>query len=269
MEFLNRFTLTLQRIFSLKRTKVTLYMAAVLWLSVITQVLVNSAFFKNFQIAEAFVKTSTEDIECSLEIVTQHHNDFLSEADKKDIIRYIADAIGLRMDKEIEISKNGNRTEYAYNKQAKKAITSLKVVSLEQDTDESVKLKNYVIVRLKIKDSIQSLEKYRKLLDNAFEELGIKQKQVTMQYEGYISDFMSKEDKEDMARRLVEELQGEIAYDYWQDDTVYTVYAYTGLIDEYIETAGCKINIQIAMTYDNQTEKTKIYLATPIINQDW
>ena len=68
MEFLNRFTLTLQRIFSLKRTKVTLYMAAVLWLSVITQVLVNRAFFKNFQIAEAFVKTSTEDIECSLEI---------------------------------------------------------------------------------------------------------------------------------------------------------------------------------------------------------
>ena len=79
---------------------------------------------------------------------------------------------------------------------------------------------------------------------------------------------MTNENKEEMARQMVKELQGEIAFDYWQNDT-YTVYAYTGMIDEYIETAGCKINIQIAMTYDEQTEKTKIYLASPILNQEW
>lgn len=79
---------------------------------------------------------------------------------------------------------------------------------------------------------------------------------------------MSGEEKENMARILVKELQGEIAFDYWQGDS-YTVYAYTGLIDEYIEFVGCKINIQIAFTYDEQTDKTRIYLASPIINQDW
>jgi hypothetical protein len=41
------------------------------------------------------------------------------------------------------------------------------------------------------------------------------------------------------------------------------------LIDEYVEAAGCKINIQIAMTYDEQLDKTRIYFATPIINQGW
>ena len=37
---------------------------------------------------------------------------------------------------------------------------------------------------------------------------------------------------------------------------------YTGLIDEYIETVGCRINIQIAATYDEVADKTRIYLAT-------
>lgn len=268
MESLNRFTAGLQRIFSLKRTKITLYIATVLWLSVATQVLVNRVFFKDFQFAEAFVKSSTEDIECSLEIAAQHPNDFLSESEKKDILKYIADEIGLRMEKDIAINRDNDRIVYAYEKQAKKASTVLKIVSLEEKTDSAVEMKNYIIVRLKIKESIKSLEKYRKLLENVFKNLGIEEKQVTVQYEGYISKNMTADEKEDMARSLIKELQGEIAFDYWQENS-YTVYAYTGLIDEYIESAGCKINIQIAMTYDEQTEKTKIYLATPIINQDW
>lgn len=268
MKFSDRFVEEVKRIFSLRRTKITLYIAVVLWLSFVTQVLVNRVFFGDFQIAEAFVKTSTEDMECSLEIAAQHPNEFLSESEKKDIIRHIADGIGLSIDREIEIIKDKERTEYVFEKQAKKALTSIKVVSIEQKVDSAVKLKHYIIVRLRIKESIQSLERYRKLLDNAFKGLGIDQKQVTVQYEGYISRAMTNENKEEMARQIVKELQGEIAFDYWQNDT-YTVYAYTGMIDEYIETAGCKINIQIAMTYDEQTEKTKIYLASPILNQEW
>lgn len=268
MEYFNRPGKNLKHIFSLKRTKITLYIAIVLWISVATQILVNRLFFRDFQIAEAFVKTKTEDIECSLEIVAQYPDDFLSETDKKDIIQDIADAIGLKIDRDIEINKDDGRTEYAYEKQAKKAETSLKIISLEQKTDSAVKMRHYIIARLKIKESIKSMEKYRKLLEEAFKKLGIEKKQMTVLYEGYISEAMSKESREAMARGLIRELQGEIVYDSWQDDT-YTVYAYTGMIDEYIETAGCKINIQVAMKYDERSEKTKVYLATPVINQDW
>jgi len=268
LEKTHRLSENIKRIFSLKRTKITLYTATVLWLAVITQIVVNRVFFKGFQIAEAFVITGTEDMECSLEIVVQHPNEFLSENDKKEIIRYIADVIGLNIDKDIDIIKDNDRTEYVFEKQAKKAATSLKVVSLVQDVDSAVKMKHYVIARLKIKESIQSLEKYKRLLENAFNKLGIDKKQITVQYEGYISGLMTKESKEAMARQLVNELKGEIALEYWQDDN-YTVYAYTGLLDEYIESAGCKINIQIAMSNDEDTKKTKVYLASPIINSGW
>lgn len=268
LEKLSRFIEGLQGVFSLKRTKITLYIALVLWLSLATQFLINRVYFSNFQIAEAFGKTNTEDLECSLEIVAQHNNDFLSETDKKDIIHYIADMIGLKIDEDIAINRENDRTEYVYHKQAKKAVTMLKIVSLEQADDSGVQMKHYIVARLKIKESIKSSEKYRKLLEDAFKGLGIDKKQITVQYEGCVQGLMSGEEKENMARILVKELQGEIAFDYWQGDS-YTVYAYTGLIDEYIESVGCKINIQIAFTYDEQTDKTRIYLASPIINQDW
>lgn len=152
LEKLSRFIEGLQGVFSLKRTKITLYIALVLWLSLATQFLINRVYFSNFQIAEAFGKTNTEDLECSLEIVAQHNNDFLSETDKKDIIHYIADMIGLKIDEDIAINRENDRTEYVYHKQAKKAVTMLKIVSLEQANDFGVQMKHYIVARLKIKE---------------------------------------------------------------------------------------------------------------------
>jgi hypothetical protein len=268
LENMSRFVETLQRIFSLKRTRVTLYIAAVLWIAVITQIVMNRAFFENFEIAEAFVKTNTEDLECSLEIIAQHNSDFLSETDKKDILHYIANSIGLIIDSDIEIDRVGDRTEYSFQRKAKKAETSLKIVSLQQEADSAIIMKHYVVVRLNIKESINSIEKYRKLIEESLDDIDIVNKQINVLYEGIVDGLMPKNEKKDMADLLVKELQGEVAFDYQQGES-YTVYAYTGLIDEYIETVGCKINIQIAMTYDELSEKTRIYLATPIINQDW
>lgn len=268
MENMSRFIERVQGVFSLKRTKVTLYIAAVLWLAVVTQIIMNRIFLEDLEIAEAFVKTNTEDLECNLEIVAQHHMDFLSEEDKKDIVHYLANAIDLKMDKEIEISREGERTEYVYSKQAKRAETSIKVVSLEEEIDKAIKVRHYIVVRLNIKESIKSIERFKKVLEAALDELGIEQRQVNVQYEGFVLGLMTQKESEEMARLLVGELQGEVALDYQQGNS-YTVYAYTGLIDEYIETVGCKINIQIAMTYDEQADRTKIYLASPIINQSW
>ena len=127
----SRFLESLQGIFSLRRTKVTLYTATVLWLAFATQIIMNRVFFNNFQIAEAFVKTNTEDLECSLEIIAEHNNDFLSEEDKKNIIGYIADSIGLKIDKDITINKDNGRIEYLYQKDLIGNYL-LKIVSLEQ-----------------------------------------------------------------------------------------------------------------------------------------
>ena len=268
MENINRFYESLKRIMSMKKTKITLYIAAVLWLAVATQMFMNRFFYEEVKMTQAFVNTNTGDLKSRIEIIADYKKDYLSETDKKELILYLADSIGLKVDEEIAVTREGTRSEYSYEKQAKNATTRLKVISLEQKKDSAIKMKHYIVVKLDIRDSIHSIDKYRKLLEDALEDLGVDEKQLTLQYEGSFSGMLSRAEKDRISELMVSELDGEVAIKY-EEDNLYTVYAYTGLINEYIISLGSKVNIQIAITYDEQVGKTVICLASPILNQSW
>lgn len=268
MENMNHFFNTMKRILSLKRTKVTLYIAAVLWLAVATQMIMNRLLDEDLKITQAFVNTNSGELKSSIEVIGEYDREFLSEEDKKGIIYLFAKQIGLTVDKDIAIDREGSRSEYSFLKQAKRASTELKVISMEQKEEATVKLKHYVIIRLNIQESIHSIDKYRKIIEDTLQDIGIENKQITVQYEGSFDGDLSLEEKERIAELLVDELQGEAAMKY-EEDGILNVYAYTGLINEYIVSLGSKVNIQIAITYDEEADKTKVYLATPILNQSW
>ncbi len=245
---------------SLRRTKITLYMATVLWVAVATQMLVNRVFQEDVQITEAFVKTNTDEMQSSVEIAGEYRTGELSADDKKTLICDIAAKMGLTIDKEISIWEEGDRSEYFFFKRAKKATSEIKVISVEQ--------KHYIIVRLSIQEGIAGIDKYKKTLENTFKKLEVKDMQVTLKYEGNQEGDLTSEQKHEVAQLLVDELQGEIALEYDEGD-MYTVYAYTGMLKEYVTTMETKINIQIAISYNEVSNKTRITLATPIIGDSW
>lgn len=259
---------TLKHTFSLRRTKITLYMAMVLWVAVATQIIVNKVFQEDFKITEAFVKTDTEEMQSSLEVIAEYRSGIMSEADKKYLIFSLADAIGLEVEEEITVWEEDKRSEYFYFKQAKQATSEIKVVSMEVKDNAVVKMKHYIIVRLSILKGIESIDKYKKIIENSFDELGVKNKQITLTFEGNREGNLTTTQKHDMAELLVKELQGEIALEYDEGD-LFTMYGYTGMLEEYVTSMGNKINIQIAITYNELTNKTKITLATPILENSW
>ncbi|MDF2944764.1 MAG: putative rane protein [Herbinix sp.] len=258
----------MKQTFSMKRTKITLYIATVLWVAVATQMVVNKVFQEDFKITEAFVKTNTEEMQSSIEVVAEYKTGFLSGEDKKDLIFGIADAIGLEVNEDISVWEDGTRSEYYFYKQAKQATSEIKIVSLEQEEQDITKMKHYIIVRLSILQGIQSIDKYKDLLEDALADAGVESKQFTLKYEGNREGNLSTTQKHEVAALLVKELQGKIALEYDEGD-IFTVYAYTGMLNEYVTTMGNKINVQIAITYNELTNKTKIALATPILNENW
>lgn len=243
-------------------------MVAVLWLAVATQVVVNRVFKEEFKITEAFVKINTEEMQSNIEVMAEYKADFLSENEKKDFIKYFANAIGLTIDREITVLKEGNRSEYSFCKMAKRATSEIKVISKEQEENSVIQMKHYFIIKLTILDGITSMDRYRNLIEDALKDVGIDNKQITLQYEGNYEGILDLEEKSNIATLLVDELKGEIAVEYDEGD-LYSVYAYTGMLNEYIVSMDSKINIHIAMTYNELTNKTKIYLATPILNESW
>lgn len=265
---LENFIHGVKNIFHMKRTRVTLYIAVVLWVALGTQIVVNRIFQEEVQITEAFIKSDTHEMQSSLEVVAEYETEYLSEDNKKDLIRIIADAIGLIIDDDITIWEEDNRSEYIFYKQAKQASTEIKIISVEQEKEEPVKMKHYIIVRLSILEGIQGIDQYKKILEKTLTDLGIDNKQLTLKYEGCKEGDLTSLQKHEMASLLVEELQGKIALEYDEGD-LYTVYAYTGMLGEYVTSMGNKINIQIAITYNELTNKTKISLATPVNNDSW
>lgn len=258
----------IKQIFTKKQMKFTLYIVAVLWLAVITQVGVNKLFKDSLRITEAFVKTKTEDMKSSIEVIAEYSNVFLSEEDKKNVIQQIADSIGLTIDGEIDVWKEDNRIEYTFYKKAKSATSEIKVVSMEQQQDETVKIQHYVFVRISVLKSINSIDKYKDIIEHTMKQLGVNSTQTTMEYAGYYTGELSLERKQEIAYLLVNELQGEIAQEYDEGD-LFTVYGFTGLLNDYVVSAGQKVNIQVAITYNEISDKTTVYLATPILNGSW
>jgi hypothetical protein len=259
---------TIKKIIFLKRTRITLYIAAVLWLAVVTQIGVNHLFRKDFQITEAFVKSDMQVMNSSIEIVAEYKMTTINEKDKREVIANIANAIGLVIDKDITLIKDGIRTEYSFTKKAKEAESEIKVISIEHKEQKGTEMKHYIIVRLNVSHSIQNIDAYKNIVEETLTKMGIENKQITMQFTGNLDGVRSEEEKEQIAESLVKKLQGKIAMDYKEGD-LYTVYAYSGLINEYIISMDTKVNIQIAISYNELTNKTRVVLATPILNQSW
>ena len=53
-----------------------------------------------------------------------------------------------------------------------------------------------------------------------------------------------------------------------REDT-YVVYAYTPMIEEYKKVGKDKINLTIAIVYNEESHTTEVLLATPLLNEDF
>ena len=52
-------------------------------------------------------------------------------------------------------------------------------------------------------------------------------------------------------------------------DDVFNVYAYSDSIKDYVVNGTTKSNINIVMTYDSNADVTWIYVATPILSENY
>lgn len=254
----------MQAIFSSRRMKLTLYVAVVLWVAVLAQITVNQMFHQDIQITEAFIKSETENMESTLEIIADYKDGEMTDTDKKHIINTIAASIGLNIDNSYTSWSDEERSELLVYKQAKQASTQIKVVSLNEDDI----YKNYIIIQLSLSRGIQNIDYYKKIVEEQLGNLGVKDEQVILKYEGSREGELTLEEKRTLASTLIAELQGDVALEYDEGD-LYTVYGYTGMLKEYISSMGNKINVQVAITYNEMKDSTKIVLATPILNESY
>lgn len=276
----SRFFLLVKEVLDNKRIRAMTYIIVLLWVAVGAQFIVNRFFVTKGNIMQAFVNTNSGLMESTLEITAPYGTGYLTEEDKKSLIMYITNGLGVGVNQDIEVLSEGNRQESVFTKLAKRASTTVKVISLYGDdtteafvqtNDKDGDVNHYLLVRLTIFEDVSNdILEYEEKLKEVFENLDVEDKNIntTLQFSGAFAGDLSLETKNKIADRMIDSLKGEVVYEN-REDNLYTIYAYTGLLSEYITVDKSKINIQVAMTYEENTDRTRIYLATPIISGDW
>ena len=243
------------------KTRILLFVVLVLWIAVFLQMAVERIFLKKGDFSEAFSELRTEENIGTVCVTAIYENEFLSEYDKKQLIYVLAEEIGLVVEEEPAVFYTGNLCEVWYEKEAAHAQTLLKVVSIQQNGAEEHSIYAKLCIQEK---TARSAAFYQERLRDAMKELGAEQISVTLELSGEQEGEIPLEKKNAMTNALLESLAARCVYENREND-YYTVYAYTGRIDEYITVEGKKINVQVAVFYDRDEDVTKIYLATPML----
>ncbi len=252
-----------------KRYQIFFGILFVLWAAAGAQWIAGKFLFSPKEMTEVFAETNSKLSESTLEIIADYGEEFLTIEDQKELIRYLAAGIGLNIEEDISVIEEENRQVIFYEKQANQAQTTLKCVTLGQNDTNKTARTHYLLVRICIyKDTGLYLSSYqqkvRKLLDN----LGAKERNCTVQFAGNFAGKLTVSQLNEIADRLLAGLDAKVICEN-RTEELYTVYGYARGQQQSITVDGKKINIQIAAAYEENEDRTKIYLATPMISGDW
>lgn len=230
----------------------------------LTQWIMGYCLFQEADITEAFAASKSSCVETRVQVTADYGTDFLTEKDKQQLIRYLAGTLGIRTEVEPVKSEKETATVYEYEIAARYAKSSLKVITMKEDTSHT-----YLFVELVLyEDSDYEILVYRDRILKGLQKLGVENAETTLQFLGAYEGELPATEWERISDDMVKRLNGKIIYAN-RDPRLYTIYAYTALLSEYICSNDFKVNIQVAMKYEEDTNRTVIYLATPILRSDW
>ena len=127
-----------------------------------------------------------------------------------------------------------------------------------------VYLEQYILMELSIDNSIDSAIYYKEKIEDELERLNIVA-DVNINLKGCVQGPLSNAKKNEICEDIIEELKGELIIG-GENDDIYTVYAYSKNIKDYIINGSVKTNINIMISYDKEKDLSWITVGTPIIN---
>lgn len=238
------------------------------WLFVLLKLLVGALFEKNTSLVAAFSATNPQEISATVEVTAKYPLGDLSEKNKLLVMEEVADAIGLSIDSEPTVTETESRQEISFVKEALAADTEVKVITLLEEKEEETTAAMYLYTQICLNRSLDTVLAYRTLLEKTMEELSCTEISTTIQLVGDYAGYLPLERRDEITEEILDALEAEIVYEYREHD-LYTVYAYTAGLDNFITVEGKKINVHIAMSQKEDHYRTLLYLASPILPDTW
>lgn len=257
----------MERIIKDKKIRMISYIVGIVWIAAMTQLFVNHIFMKEEKIMEAFAATEISMLESNLEVTANYGNYFMTEEDKKQMLVHIASQIGLTKDYTWDVENEVDRSSVTLRKEGKNANSQIKLISCYFSEDKN-NLTQFIRIKLSLKEKLDSILQYKKELEDILEKLGVEDSQFYLSFRGTYKGQLTEEECKTEVDKLLNTLQGKIISQGIVEGN-YTTYAYTNLVKDYLTVEDKRVNLNIAFSYDEEENRTNLYIGTPIYNQDY
>lgn len=243
-----------------KNNGVRLFLAFVLSTFLIAGVLrlvTGHLFQKNVSLAGAFQKLSPEKEEAVITLTGRFSPASYGFSEKK-LLESFANRLNLKMDSEPHKLYLSGREELIFEKNGEEAHSVLRVVILTE-TEEVYLCGDFTLYNI----SPEGAAVFREELCKKAKRFGLSEISSTIELCGLYRGEIPLGKKDELVDRLLRELYAEPVYENRENDN-YTVYAYTGSEKELVVVGHRKINVQAAIYYDENTDISKVILASPL-----
>ena len=263
---MNRSRISTKKI-NITKWRLLVILIAAAWIFVFLKLLVGALFEKNTSLVAAFSVTNPQEISATVEVTAKYPIGDLNDKNKLLVMEEVADAIGLVIDSQPDITDGKNRQEISFFKDAVAADTELKMITLLPE-EEDAKANTYLYANISLNRSLDTVLAYKTLLEKTMEELSCTEISTTIQLVGDYAGYLPLERRNEITEDILEALGAEVVYEY-REHELYTVYGYTASLDNYITVEDKKINVHIAMSQNEDHYRTVLYLASPILPDTW
>jgi len=245
-----------------KKLRTAMVLLVGLWIVVGTRWVTENLLYRERNLKEAMAVARPGSTSSTVSFAARLEDAYLTEADQKEIICYAAGQLGVILHTEPEAFADEKRSGYVYRKDAKNATTCIKLIGTKE---QGAAKAYYLIITLLLReDNGDSLTYYRGRIDGIADALAVEDAQTSVQLTGRFYYNMSLEARDRLTDRIIRKLGCEVVCEN-REESLYTVYAYTKGMNEYILSGEDRINVQLAIYYDEIKDETIVCVASPVI----
>lgn len=214
----------------------------------------------NNSIIDILDKSKFKPVEANINTYAILNNPLINLQQLKSYFKFVEAKIGIVADNDlITIDDNQNlEIKQSYKTQDAKLTINLKTIN---------SINTYLIVDTTIYNNYNNTILAKAKLENIFKALNL-DSNTNLSLTGYYEGNLNYEQKKSVASNIMAKAEAKFKQDY-VTDRIYSVIGYTKLINEYIYKERQKININLALRYNNYENRTYLYLATPIITTEY
>ena len=244
--------------------KRALYAAIILWVVGSGVYLAGMERVHSVSISTAFTDSADERQWCELDTYIEGYGKFgvcyLTQEEKEKLVKNIASALGITSSYGLATVYEEEVNTTVLSKNSVNGSVTIKAITQEPQTQ-------YVYVNITVYNNIDCAVSYRELVEGMFDAMGI-QGNVNMNLVGSLEGALNSTEKNELADGLLDRLGAKVVTEN-RDNDIFTIYAYSKGAGSYITIGGNKINMNIAIGYDEEQDRTKVYLASPINSLDY